>query len=485
MDYSKSQLITIDIGAAQIQTGMFKIIHIIEISKYNEIIYNIENTIEILKDDNNNYPILLSLIQQIKLHMKRLNIHSRIDKRAINILGSAWKWVTGTPDHNDMVILENKINDILQNNNNQVVINKLIESKINEITTITNKIIKIQENSTSKFEIKTNFALKMKYKLELLKEEIVNIAYAIHWAKANIVNSFIIADSEIRLAEEMFNKENIPYVNIDEALEFADVKIAASRDSLIYIISLPTTNTENCKKLEIRPIRKGKYINKIGFKKILVCSNEIYGLKNDCKNFNHLAICEKNKIENITNSSCIPLLLKSKMANCTKINNDNIEEIEEIFDDIILLNDFKGQIKINDENIDLDGSYIIKHVNQTIEINNKRYFSKIVSSNKPLPAMLQLNKNENILEEMLSLEMLKNLNVNSTKHIELLKKKNDIYFTVNVMFLISGIFIVILIFIKFRKNKIILHEQKNTNKQEINLENINEHFKISNEDVRT
>jgi len=47
-------------------------------------------------------------------------------KRGINELGTIWKWKTGTPDHDNFITVQNKIDDLVQNNNDQFVINSKI-----------------------------------------------------------------------------------------------------------------------------------------------------------------------------------------------------------------------------------------------------------------------------------------------------------------------------------------------------------------------
>lgn len=43
--------------------------------------------------------------------------------------------------------------------------------------------------------------MKMKYKLEIIKEDLRNVGYALHWAKSGIVNSCILSDMEINFVE--------------------------------------------------------------------------------------------------------------------------------------------------------------------------------------------------------------------------------------------------------------------------------------------
>lgn len=67
-----------------------------------------------------------------------------------------------------------------------------------------------------------------------------------HWAKSSIVNSFILSSIEIETIEKIFKHEDIPCINVDEELEFTDVSIAANGSMIIYILSLPTTQKEEC-----------------------------------------------------------------------------------------------------------------------------------------------------------------------------------------------------------------------------------------------
>lgn len=63
----------------------------------------------------------------------------------------------------------------------------------------------------------------------------------------------------------------MPYLNIIEALEFSDLKIASSNLTIIYIISFPTTNKESCETILIKPVKIKNFINKIKYENIIKC----------------------------------------------------------------------------------------------------------------------------------------------------------------------------------------------------------------------
>ena len=77
--------------------------------------------------------------------IENLKLHRSI--RSINSIGTACKWIAGTPDHDDMKIATDKRNKLLVNNNKQVVINRELGNKIQTITNITNELINYVKTS--------------------------------------------------------------------------------------------------------------------------------------------------------------------------------------------------------------------------------------------------------------------------------------------------------------------------------------------------
>lgn len=377
-------------------------------------------------------PFLHHEITEIQSFLSRLK--PKVSKRSINAIGTAWKWLTGSPDHEDLVMLENHINNLLENNNNQLIINRAMSERINNITEVSNKISKILKDRE---DIQHDMAVNIKFKLQLIKDEIININYAIHWAKVGIVNSYIFSNAEMNLIKEIIEKNNIPFTNIEEAFEFSNVKIASSSSKILYLIEIPITDNNLCESLLIKAIKKGNRLYKIPFEKIIRCKNKIFGKKSNCKEHNQIKICTKGNIVDISNSTCIPHLLKSRTPNCITINNQHIPTVQEVLPGIILLNQFNDTVCIDKEEISLTGSFAIQYHNSTITINNQTFLSNEISSSKPLPAVLQPNATLTAEEELLSLEMMKELHLKNINYIETLKGKGLTASIVN--FGISGI----------------------------------------------
>lgn len=451
LDYSNSQIVTINNGLATLQTGSFKLIHIIEPDRYQQLVDDLH---EIIQQNVNKshilYPFLSHELNNIESHLDRLKPRVR---KSLNFIGTAWKWIAGNPDHEDFQIISNKINNVLVNNNKQVIINKLSTEKINELTKITNEIVKNRNENTY-----DNMIKKLKYNLDILKEEIINIQFAIHWAKVGIVNSLILTPHEINIVKDVITKNKIPFVNLEQTFEFAEVKIASNNNYIIYIITIPITDI-SCNKLLIKPVKFGKYVNKIDFENILICNNSYYGISKLCKSYNNITICNESSLTNLDSNKCLTNLIRGRSSNCSVIDNRHVPTVEEISSDVILLNQFNGTIYINGEPQGLNGTYLLHIRNSSVNIEDKIFNSFEATHLQPLPAILQPRLQELNVEEILSLDMLKELQINNTETIDILSNHHKLGLAIN--FGLSSALVSSVIFLIIKTN--IFSSRRKTN----------------------
>lgn len=428
LDYSNSQLVPIHLGQARLQNGSFKLIHVLNLTQYESIIQEIESEIQnkILRNSTL-MPFFLHDIEQMKKHLEIIRPRK---KRSINFLGTAWKWVAGTPDYDDHKIVVQKMEGLLENNERQRIINREVLERVNVLTNTTNHIIKtiqsLEEVRRIQEETITN-------KLRLLKEEIVNVEYALQWSKVGVINSFILSEREMSEVKQFLDQEKFPYTDLEQALSFATIKIATDYRAIIYIVNLPAIDNKICEKLLIKPIKKGNKIVKINTENIIRCSKEIYELRENCKEYNKLCICSEEKLIDISNTNCIPLLLSSRKHDCVVINNQHINTVQELYPGTILLNQFVGIVGTsNNETSELRGTYLIQFHNDTITVANKTYISKEITDWKPLPALLQPTKNGENLEEVLSLELMKDLQTSNIERLASMSAKGKVMFSLNL-----------------------------------------------------
>ena len=129
-----------------------------------------------------------------------------------------------------------------------------------------------------------------------MKEELVNIKYAIHWAKAGIINSLVLSNSEIKLAINTLETENLPYSTPEEALDSANIKIISSKLCLLYIVYIPVTTPELYDKLLVKSVRRNDKVADIEYENVIKNHDKIYSIINECKTINSLSKCNQNNI---------------------------------------------------------------------------------------------------------------------------------------------------------------------------------------------
>lgn len=383
------------------------------------------------------YPHVQYLVNNIKKHITNLTPKRRF-KRSIDWLGSAWKWLAGSPDKQDMTIVEDHINNVLRNNNQQVIINQNFNNKINEVIRDFNKI-----NKASKSSIEDAI-----FNLQHMEEDLKNIIFAIHWSKQDIINPQLLNQNEMELVLKNTDYNQLPYTILEETLNFASIKIAADAENVIYIVSLPVTNA---KKFEVLAIRNNKRQNPaiaLSFNTILYNNENIYGVKNQCKTIGRIQMCERKDLIDITNSECIPNIIKGKLATCNKIPKSSTTVIEELDDGILLLNNFKGKINGSCGQHDLNGTYILKYNNCSIELDDQWYITTEIKITA-VPQIYQTNWKIRNNQYQPSLEEIHELHLNNTQIISAI----DVHRYANSSSIIILILILITVYIIVRSKK--------------------------------
>lgn len=284
-------------------------------------------------------------------------------------------------------------------------------------------------------------------------------------AKVNIVNSFILSSFEVNTLNDIFSKDNIPFSSTDELLHFAEIKIAIEGFDILYILSIPTTKPENCNMLLLKAVKRNEIVTRLDYEHILDCKNIIYGLKKKCKTYNGVSICSPETYEDISDSPCIPKLLASQTSRCTTTNNQHINSVEIIEDDILFLNQFSGHIDVDNSTLWLNGSYVIHHFNSTLQINNKTYSSRQITTTKSLPALMQPMKTD-VEERTLSLDFANDIYLNNTMSIRKLNSLNQVRITLNLI-MMAILLIVGCLMIARLRNKF-----KNVKSENPNIANI-------------
>lgn len=411
-NYTNAQILTITKGIGKLQTSTTKLIHLINLDQIQtalDILH--EHTEKSLKRS----PLYATLHHEINTTIHTFQTITAFPKtrktRSLNWLGSGWKYIAGSPDHDDLVMIEQNLDKLIDNNNQQVIINKQLEERINKLTSVSNALTNSIHKSSS---VSIEIAISLHNQIRLLKEEIINIRYAIQWARLNVVNTLVLNEDELIEIEKIFKRNNMPPLSMEEIMEFSDVSILHNKTTLLYIVKIPNLEEIQYQDIIIKPIVKNNSIIHLNFQEIFVFKNLTYGIPQTCKTIEYIKICDKKNIVNISNSNCIPKLVQGKKALCSFSNADHVSKTEEVDDGIILLNDYDGNVTWNNTELHLEGTYLVQLSNDSMIIDNKRFSNLEPTVLTPGAPLVQFTAEEKERLKVLSLEALEALHINNT-----------------------------------------------------------------------
>lgn len=467
-DYTSMHLIPIHDGYVKIQEGSLKFVHLIDILQYDQYVIGIEKFIDDkIPRQNSLYPMLR---QEVARTRDMLDAIIPIRKRrSIDVIGKAWKYIAGSPDHDDLEMINEALANLISNNNDQVIVNRRFNERLNNLTiladTFTNYIKK------DNFLI-TDIILNIKTRIQLLRDEIVNIKYALQWAQKNIINTVLLDKKELNMAINKLKVENFPFDTPEEALEFSDVNVLYNSTTIMYVVKMPLVSEIVFESLLLKPVKKDNVILSIKYDKILRNKDKYFYSKNICKSNNEIKICYGQSLVDLKYEKCIPNLLKGLNSSCTFSNNDHIPTIEEIRPGMILLNDFHSKVNTSSGEFPLNGTFLIKFRNESIAINEKVFRSIELPSLEAIPAVAQLPPIEQEKLNLLTIESLHALHINNTHAIKSLQI-GEMINTSSSATLLSLVIVLFIMAAYFRKRKVnvILGNGEIINKPEISVRN--------------
>lgn len=279
-EYTYTPLVIIKVQPAKITDGNFKIIHPINITAYEKIYYLAIPMVRWHVNDTSPLkPQCEYLLNSINEQLQQLQPNR--GKRSINWIGSAWKWIAGTPDAYDFDKLLTKQNELIENSNRQILINRNIINSSNKMIDNFNQILEQLKDKTNE-----NLAQTLFNKLLILKEEIDEITNAIHWAKKGIINTKILGKGE--LDQIMHEMDTLPYGNTAEALNYAAPSVAIKERLILYIVSIPLTSKKEYNHLILKSVTNQMKRIVLDHNHVLASKEEYYTINKECEFPRHI-----------------------------------------------------------------------------------------------------------------------------------------------------------------------------------------------------
>ncbi|XP_062713411.1 uncharacterized protein LOC134290317 [Aedes albopictus] len=283
-------------------------------------------------------------------------------------LGSAWKFLAGNPDANDLRIINSSINNLIINNNEQIKINRELNLPLKEDIFKTKKAISLF--NVGSIEI---YCTRILFHLFFLSERLNQIIETITLAKLGIVNEKVLSQQEIEILIADLDKENVTVHTAIEATSYASTAIMSNKLEIALIIKMPKLDPRIFNKVHIYPIVQDRKQIHLPNPFFLTHEKDIYQV-----NSIEPIICDKSETH-MDNSTCVPLLLRGNPATCNFTINPTSEQISYLDDQHLLINSvtnftLSSNCGLTDRN--LSGSFIIHFHDCHLIINNISYYQR-------------------------------------------------------------------------------------------------------------
>lgn len=409
----KTSLVTVRHGEGWIVNGYLNIVHVINLEKL-EVMLN--DTATIFSSIENNELNKKAFQYYLQRSYERINSIKGIkrSKRSIDWIGSAWKWVAGNPDAADWnEVLQNQ-EKLVDNNEHQYAINDKLFDTTNKIVKEMNNLISNFNNKISKSEAE-EFTKESLNQLLIVKDDIEEIVRACQLAKSGIINTNLLDMEEIhRIISEL---ETLPYNNEVEAIEYGKPSIFSNGTSLLYVLSIPKVNPKRYERITTRAaIIQNRQLD-IKYSSVLLNHDDVYGINDSCMTISNTTICTNQHLKKLNSDDCLSRILRGIDANCTFLSNKETI-VEQLEDDTIFVTNFKGVIYSQQSNKSLEGTFLIKYFNESIQIGNRSFTNNRITSMQSLPPLLA---NVYEKERKLDVNLLHELHERNTEHIGYLR----------------------------------------------------------------
>lgn len=359
------------INECRIQTGMIKLVHPIDLGNLERTINNLNSLAKNFKDQGDLFKMADLKIKNLYNNLLLIKPIRRVKRW--DAIGTGWKWLAGSPDAQDLHIINRTMTELIHENNAQIKVNYRIDRRFKQLTDTMNQVINI--TNIGIVTLKDVELLKLIININHVNEIILNIQDAILETKVSVVNGRILATEEIMKIKELLFQQGLETEILEEALKFVKPKIVIRDEVLLYIIEVPQLGKTGSIMLVNSLINDDKRIKE--YPDFLVQIDKELFTTNTPNNLIQLSYDIK-KFED----TCIHPLILGQNSTCTFIVETDME-IKLIVGGKLLINNGKNIILSSDcgpENITLNGNFLVTFENCTIRINGQTFTATQLST---------------------------------------------------------------------------------------------------------
>lgn len=407
----------------KIQTGTTKLIHPINLTDIEQTM-EIVSTLAYKKITNPLTKIVKQKLQELYTNFHQIKPTSTIRRKRWDKLGTAWKWIAGNPDAQDLRIINSSMNDLINENNRQYQVNNQVNLKLQTLTNTVNEIV---ENSYSNKvvlnEVETLITI---LNIDTINKILLDIQDAIILSKTFTVNTRILSLKEITTIRLLLEEQGIKVDLPDEAINLVTPKIAVSKDTLLYILHVPQLEPEEADIIQIFPLNNDNVVIKNYPNYLIKLRKTLYISDKPSEYVQRHAF-----IKEFTDS-CIQPLIWGTHAHCAT-KTEYHTETKLIAENTILITNAKNQTissTCGPNNRNLTGNFIITFSNCSVVFDNLTFSSKEIKSEAKLMQTALYNiRMEHWLQNELNISVIDNQTMTNRKllhHVSLKQFNSDI-----------------------------------------------------------
>lgn len=403
----------------RIQIGVTKIIHPINLTNLetNVLLFN-----RIARQINNALPMSELLLQKSRALVNNFYqikpMRSRRLKRWDKV-GKTWKWIAGSPDADDLRLINKTLNVLISENNQQVQVNDVINIRIEEMTKTINTLIE-QQSITNKIILEEIDALTLILYIDTMNDILEEIQDTVIRAKISLASSKLLTLKEILFMDSLLQDQGLRLEFPEEALNYATPKIVTKHDLLLYILEVPQIEQRSSEVIEIIPlIVANRMITNVP-KFIVKSTDRVFTTANPEK------FVQRYSDLKPLNDNCTYSIVIGVLSHC---NAQYIAEtrVNLVSENKLLINN-ADEIKITSncgpDDRKLSGNILITFYNCTIKIANETFTTtEVTSLTKELQGAFPSLKIHWNVEMEHNIPSLTNHTLTNRKHIDNIELK--------------------------------------------------------------
>lgn len=290
--------------------------------------------------------------------------------RSIDFIGTTWKWIGGSPDAEDLSIINTTMNKLIDGNNQQAAVNMQLDKRIRVLSDAIRKL----GETNNEFIIDELEAITMSINIDVINRILEEIQETIIWTKASIVNSKLLSAHEVNTIRLLLTEQGMNITIPDEALKLIRPRIALDEDNLLYILQIPKLEEEIYNVLQIYPtVVNGSVIEKLPM--VVLQGREKLYITSEPNKY----VQQPANIRSLTDE-CIANLMTGKSSQC-KTRKDNTTRAVLIEDGTILINNAKSnslKFSCGPDNRTINGNFLIRFRRCTITFNNQTFSAETI-----------------------------------------------------------------------------------------------------------